>query len=381
MSAEVLREGVAELDPVFLSFADRELLSTFNVTAGRDERVELLDAAVSAVCAELLTSRAVKACLVEGPRPPVPPEAKAVFKRATHPALPVHMLSLLSIEPKVRAVLLLSDTVTALGLSDFWHVPPSRVSFHPIGAGAGVGAGAGAGAGVAAEDAPGGDASALDLHHRCRSPLTLPVVGHRVPLPEGDPGLVGLLALRPAYHAIARLIAAASTTTAAIVEWAGSIATEAARWQGRTHLLLALYEESFSPQGTPCLAVAGALLSRPFLDALFLTQAEASVYALLARGHVVGSSKRDGLRHLFSAEAARDPCSVRLRAAAVHAMAIALGVPRGHCYAHMVCFEQGKAVNSMGLGSDHSFLAKDVRVSERPVPIGFCGAGFDQCVA
>jgi hypothetical protein len=52
---------------------------------------------------------------------------------------------------------------------------------------------------------------------------------------------------------------------------------------------------------------------------------------------------------------------LRIRNAAVHAMAVALGIPRGKCYYYMVAFEHAKVSGnaSQGLGSDNSGIAKD----------------------
>ncbi len=87
-----------------------------------------------------------------------------------------------------------------------------------------------------------------------------------------------------------------------------------------------------------------------------------NVMPALPQGFVSGPvSSDDGLRYYFTREGARDASDIRLRNAAVHAMAVALGIPRGRCYAYMICFEHGKAAgnSSHALGSDASAV-KDV---------------------
>jgi hypothetical protein len=195
-----------------------------------------------------------------------------------------------------------------------------------------------------------------------RSPLTLPVEGHGVPLPAGDEGLLALLALRPAYVTIAKLLRSGSADVAGVIAWARSLHGDQAQWQARTHLLLAVYSETFS-KGVPCAAVLGAVRAPEVVAALRLSPDEIRVYTLLGGGFVADPvGPDDGLRYFFTRDSARDSSNVRLRDAAVHAMAIALGIPRGRCYAYMICFEHSKAAgnSSHGLGSDAG-VPKDVR--------------------
>ncbi len=309
----------------------RELLNAFNAVAGGSETVSLLDAAITAVCAELLTSRAVVdaaagACvgarqpfICPGDKPlpliawspsvgaltppplrlpttttrsrapvagkPVAHTAAAVLQRAMHPALPVHMLAHLPTEAATRTLLAAADRLAALGLPAIWHAPQSHVNAAAGGGDARAPAAAGgAGAPAAPGAQPGVQAvrAVEDADLLSRSPLWLPVAGHRVPPPPGDDGLTALLALRPAYQAIARLVAAPGTSATAVVAWATGLAGDAARWQGRAHLLLAVYYESFAARGTACTCVVEALRVPALAAALYLTPHEISAFQLLA---------------------------------------------------------------------------------------------------